>query len=413
MLLDRRAHARVLDHQPHEARGPPPLRLRDEVVELLPRELSATGSRDPLDPPAGGHHRCERVEAGPGEDTVQVRELHAVTEVRLVGSVSIDDFLVGEARERRWDVDPVHLAHELCEQRLHQREDVLLVHERHLQVELGELEPAVGPRRLVTEAPDDLVVAVLAGDHEQLLQLLRRLRQRVERPREQASRDQEVAGALRRAAPEHRRLDIDEATLVEVFTDRADHPVPEREHLRHLRSPQVQVPELQSQVLVRLGAVLDGERRRVGLRQQLQCARGDLDVARLQRGIHHAFRTEPDDTGHTHDVFGAERLRGRVGFRGLARVEHQLHGSLAVAEIDERHAAVVATMRDPTAERDVGPRVARTELSARMRTHGRSHVHACLRPRLAHLSPPIRRACSATRRRPPSGPTSARRRPAV
>jgi hypothetical protein len=56
------------------------------------------------------------------------------------------------------------------------REHVLLVDEGHLEVELRELEAAVGPSLLVAQAPDDLVVAILAGDHEQLLQLLWRLR---------------------------------------------------------------------------------------------------------------------------------------------------------------------------------------------------------------------------------------------
>ena len=48
-------------------------------------------------------------------------------------------------------------------ERLDHADDVLLVDERHLDVELRELEAAVGPRRLVAQAPDDLVVAVLAG----------------------------------------------------------------------------------------------------------------------------------------------------------------------------------------------------------------------------------------------------------
>ena len=58
---------------------------------------------------------------------------------------------------------------------------VLLRDEAHLDVELGELRAAVGARVLVAHAVGDLVVAVEAGDHQQLLELLRRLRQRVDR----------------------------------------------------------------------------------------------------------------------------------------------------------------------------------------------------------------------------------------
>ncbi len=46
-----------------------------------------------------------------------------------------------------------------------------------VEVNLGELGLAVGAQVLVAEALDDLVVAVVAGHHQQLLEELRRLRQ--------------------------------------------------------------------------------------------------------------------------------------------------------------------------------------------------------------------------------------------
>ena len=61
-----------------------------------------------------------------------------------------------------------------------EREQVLLVGEGHLDVELGDLLHAVGAEVFVPEADGDLVVAVEAADHEQLLEDLRRLRQREE-----------------------------------------------------------------------------------------------------------------------------------------------------------------------------------------------------------------------------------------
>ena len=61
-------------------------------------------------------------------------------------------------------------------------EQLVAVGERHLHVELGDLLDAVGAEVLVPEADRDLVVAVEAGDHRQLLQELRALRQREERP---------------------------------------------------------------------------------------------------------------------------------------------------------------------------------------------------------------------------------------
>ena len=63
--------------------------------------------------------------------------------------------------------------------RLDRREDVFLGHEAHLDVELVELAgAAVGARVLVAKAGGDLEIAVEAGDHGELLELLGRLRQR-------------------------------------------------------------------------------------------------------------------------------------------------------------------------------------------------------------------------------------------
>jgi hypothetical protein len=65
-------------------------------------------------------------------------------------------------------------------------EHVFLRDEAHLEIELVELaRRAVGARVFVAEAGRDLEVAVEARHHQQLLELLRRLRQRVELARMQ------------------------------------------------------------------------------------------------------------------------------------------------------------------------------------------------------------------------------------
>ena len=100
---------------------------------------------------------------------------------------------------------------------------VVGVGEAHLRVELHELELAVGAEVLVAQAAGDLVVAVEAADHQQLLEQLRALRQRVELARRQARRHDEVARALGRRRDEHRRLDLGEALRVERAVQRRVH----------------------------------------------------------------------------------------------------------------------------------------------------------------------------------------------
>jgi hypothetical protein len=101
------------------------------------------------------------------------------------------------------------LFEQLADHLLHQAGQLGLVHERDLDVELGELGLAVGAQVLVAEAARDLVVAVEAGHHQQLLEQLRRLRQARRTRPVHAARHQIVARALRRGLGQDRRLDVE------------------------------------------------------------------------------------------------------------------------------------------------------------------------------------------------------------
>ena len=61
----------------------------------------------------------------------------------------------------------------MAEQILQVPEDILLLHKGHLHVHLREFRLPVGAEVLVAEAARDLVIAVDAAHHEQLLKNLR------------------------------------------------------------------------------------------------------------------------------------------------------------------------------------------------------------------------------------------------
>jgi hypothetical protein len=109
---------------------------------------------------------------------------------------------------------------DLLDDRLAQLEDVVLGDEGHLDVELGELRLPVGAEVLVAVAARDLVVALHARDHEQLLEELRALRQGVPGARRETRRHEEVASALGGGAGQRRRLDLDEVALPQHLAGR-------------------------------------------------------------------------------------------------------------------------------------------------------------------------------------------------
>ena len=179
---------------------------------------------------------------------------------------------------------PEALAPDGGERLLHQQEQLGAVGERHLHVELGDLLDAVGPEILVAEADRDLVVAVEAGDHRQLLQELRALRQREERALVEAARHDEVAGALGGRLVEDRRLDVEEARRLHLAADDPDHLRAEPDVALQLVAPEVEPAVAQAQRLVdvllvelerqRRRARDDAERRRPGPRRRRSAGSG-------------------------------------------------------------------------------------------------------------------------------------------
>src|ERR1700681_2144353 len=90
--------------------------------------------------------------------------------------------------------------------------NTLLGDEAHLDVELIEFaERAVGAGVLVTKARRDLEIAVEARHHEQLLELLGRLRQRVELAGMEPRRHQIIARALRARCGQNGGLKLEES----------------------------------------------------------------------------------------------------------------------------------------------------------------------------------------------------------
>ena len=220
-----------------------------------------------------------------------------------------------------------------------------------LGVELHELVLAVGAEVLVAQATGDLVVAVDAADHQQLLEQLGALRQRVERAGLLARRHEELARSLGRRRHQHRCLDLDEALTLHRGAHRAVDRAADAEVALHALASHVEVAVAEANRLVDLvGSFVDRERRRLGDRQHLDGAVADLDLAGRQVRVHGALGTGSHRAGDAHDVLRAQVVRA---------VDHALHEPRVVADVDEREVlAVLAAPRDPSAHRHGAPGVA-------------------------------------------------------
>ncbi len=328
-----------------------------ELVELVAAELAGlAGHVDSLD------RRCrgERLELGPGERVGEVDQLHAEAHVGLVDTEAVHRLVPRHPFDRR------PLARDRFVRREHglgdRRQHVVLRHEAHLDIELHELVLAIGAQVLVTQAAGDLVVAVESRHHQELLEQLRRLGQRVERAGFLAGRHEELPGALRRRRHQHRRLDLDEALGVHRPAERAVDGSADADVSLHALAAQVEVAVLEADVLVDLvGPGVDRERRRGRHPQHLDLALADLDLAGRQVRVDRALRSGPHDAGDPHDVLAAH-------VHGV--VDDALDHARVVTDVDERQVlAVLPAPGDPSTHRNRLADVDVAQLPTRVRAH--------------------------------------------
>jgi hypothetical protein len=151
-----------------------------ETRDVLARQLVSLRDRESFHAIAALDRIAEDRVVARARPLADLDELERETQVGLVDAVALHRVAPRHARERRLDLDVHRLAERLGEHALPHLEHVVFLDERHLHVELRELRLAIGAQVLVAEAARDLEVAVESRDHQDLLEQLRRLRQRVE-----------------------------------------------------------------------------------------------------------------------------------------------------------------------------------------------------------------------------------------
>ena len=304
-----------------------------------------------LDGPARRQRSREHLELACREDLGHVCELESEPRVGAIGAVALHRLGPGHAPKRNRQVVS-GLVHDLAHDVFHQRHDVVGLDEAHLDVDLGELRLAVRTQVLVAEAARDLVVALDAAHHQQLLEELRRLGQRVELAGVHAARDDEVARAFRRGLGQYRRLDLHEPAMLERLAEALCDAVAQLQRREDLGAPDVEIAPLQARQLVGVDPRLDLERRRLGAVEHRRRGDDDLDLARGHVGVLGALGAPAHLSVEQHDPLGAHLLGGHERGTRRIRVEGALDDARAVPQVEEDQAAVVAALRDPSRETD-------------------------------------------------------------
>ena len=207
---------------------------------------------------------------------------------------------------------------------------------------------------LVAECAGYLEVAFEAGHHQELLELLRGLRERVELPRIEACGDQIVPCAFWCGGGEERGFDLHEAPIVEVVAHVLDDAMTQQDLVPHPLPAKVEVSVLQAQRLVNGPVAFDLERWCLGGVQNLESRSLDLYRSRGQIGVLVALGSEHHLALYGDGPLGPE-LFGRGEDPVPFRVESDLCNTPAVAQVYKDKTSVVPTPVYPACEPDSLP----------------------------------------------------------
>ena len=125
-------------------------------------------------------------------------------------------------------------------------EDRFPLRKGHLEIDLSEFGLAIGAEILITEAADDLEVLIEAADHEELLEDLRGLRERVEAAGLYAAGNEVIARAFRGGTRHERRFDFEEAEAVQHFANGEGDLRAQDDVALHARAAQIDVTVLEA-----------------------------------------------------------------------------------------------------------------------------------------------------------------------
>ena len=236
-------------------------------------------------------------------------------------------------------------------QPLEHLDDVIFFDACHFKVELRELRLSVRSQVLVAETTNDLHVTVESGNHEELLEDLRRLGKRIQLTRIESTRNQKIAGAFRRALCQHRRFKIDKSQLVQVITDLMLKIGPQLKALLNLGSAHVQKTVLKAQFVIYLVAAreIEGERRTVS--QYRSSGADQLDLTGFQTRVFHSIGTCLDSSHHLKHLLRTEGFQ-RVDIDGV-RGQRHLRASISISKIDEAQSPVITHGINPADKGDL------------------------------------------------------------
>ena len=178
-----------------------------------------------------------------------------------------------------------------------------------------------------------------------------------------------VARAFRGGAGKNRRLDIEETLAVHKAADRLAHGGAQLEARLHLGPAQIHIAIAQTHLFAHGGVLIKLKRRRSGAVEDVDFLAQHLDFTGGHGRVERGLTARPNAATHLQHVFAAHAIGG-LKMLWRIRIEHHLHDALAIAQIEEDHAAVIPAAIHPPAEGHCLVDVRGSQEPAVMAAHG-------------------------------------------
>ncbi len=277
-----------------------------------------------------------------------ILHLDRVAQVRLIRPIPFQTVAIGDLRPIGIGLFPRReLLENPLDHRLHRGKHIFLLDKRHLDIKLIEIGGrTVRPRVFITKTGRDLEITVKPRHHDQLLELLRRLRQRIEFPRMQPRRHQKIPRPLRAARGNDRRLKLVEPLFPHPVAHRAHHVGAQHHVAMQFLTPQIQKPIGQPGFLGIIHIAKHRHRQLIRGPEHRHAGCINLNLARRQLGIgQRGFpRLDPP-------LDGNHPLRPQPLNPGKSRrvaVRQHLRNSVMIAQIKEQHPTMIAHPMHPS-----------------------------------------------------------------
>ena len=235
-----------------------------------------------------------------------------------------------------------HLGEDIRHHSLERGQDIFLLHKGHLTIDLRELRLTIVTQILISETFHDLKVSIETGDHEKLLEGLRRLRQRKEVSRIGSRRNDEISRTLGCGLDQNRCLHLTELLLVQRLSYHDRDTISQQKTLLHLVSSKIQVSKFQSRVLLRIRLVLNQKRWCLARVQNSHVGHVDLDLTRrsvLVRVLTSALHITRD----LKYELSSDLLSSLVHLLRISSVLNDtLRDTVSVAKIDEHERTLIS-----------------------------------------------------------------------